>query len=427
MGTPMEESGTLADWFTADRHEEGTAGDLREALGPTLDPDEPIRYHIRGTSELVRERDDVEDAFSPTEDGGSLLAVTERQVLFAVLTDTGERLFDVPLIDVQRVTYESGLFSRSLTLEAWTGERYRFTPAKSGDVEGAVEFIDTASECWQVVDSLLDDLNVHTSNVGAAIEDGDNEAARAEVEAAKATLGQARAHVESASLEGTLGPRLDDAIRDLHRTRMHARRVRATTLATEAKHLADSGKYTEAYERYLRAREHLEEALVVADEHGLRKPPVISDDLDDLETRIETLRLQPRALAKQARERATTTDNLDDSIDAWEQALEHYRDALTAGWGTDLDFEGEQDDLRFRIEVTVSKLIQAREEYALSLEAQAERNRTEGNSELAAYRYEEAIEQLEAAHELASEFRAGQPDTLVAERDRLAEKLDGVR
>lgn len=421
----MKDRGNLRSWFSR-QGDDLSRDDVLEAIGPQLTPNEELQYYVPGKAGIVHENSGETEEREPTEDGGSLLAVTDRQLLFAVAATNGEEVVDVPLIDIQKAEIESSFLKTEISVTVWNRGTYRFQPATVASAEDAVAFVREASECWRIVDGLLDDLNVTTSALGEHIRKGRTDEAETALEAANRKLDRAQARIEAAGLETALLDRIERARTDLHRTRIRALLVRAETLATEAKHQTDAGAYTGAYERYHRARELLETALDIAAEHGIEKPPVITAGLWELETRLQNLTVQPMALAKQARERATTTNNLDVAVDAWEQAFEHYRGALTAGWGIDSDFVGDHDDLREQIETAVEQLIEARIAYAVDLEARGDEERDGGRLDNATYRYEQALDQLEAAHQLSREFRSGDPETVGEERNRVASKLTAI-
>jgi tetratricopeptide (TPR) repeat protein len=132
------------------------------------------------------------------------------------------------------------------------------------------------------------------------------------------------------------------------------------------------------------------------------------------------------AMAHQARERAMATDKHAVAVEHWQDAFEQYRNALTAGWGTDIDF-ADTEQLKERIEETVGDLIGAHRAYAETLEAAGDRALdSAGDTESARTRYRQARNQVDDALGLAREFRSGDPDAMRAFRDRLDEKLTQI-
>jgi hypothetical protein len=183
---------------------------------------------------------------------------------------------------------------------------------------------------------------------------------------------------------------------------------RAEILIRQGRNQTDSRAYTGAYASYTRAREHLETALMAAIEHGFDVVD-IQTRIDDVANRIDSLRVRPIALAHQARERAQKTDHTDIAVQAWQDALDHYRDALTAGWGTDFDFSGNVEELPARIESTVEQLLAARRRFARELLVDGISYRDAGDLETGVERCTMADTQLDTAAQLAREYRSGDP------------------
>jgi hypothetical protein len=106
----------------------------------------------------------------------------------------------------------------------------------------------------------------------------------------------------------------------------------------------------------------------------------------------------------------------------WELALDHYRETLAAGWGTDAAFAGATDALRMQIEWVVTNIVRERKRLASSMEADAKRHRVEGNGERAADCYEAAAAHLTKARRLAAEYDTGDEAAL----DRRASRLEAA-
>ena len=271
--------------------------------------------------------------------------------------------------------------------------------------------------------AALDDARERSAEMGEAIEAGDLEAARDQREAATEKLDKARQYLGRFEIDSpaALQARIAEVERDRARTEIRTRIARAETLITEAGHHTQNRAYTQAYRSFWYARDHLETAQAIARKSDLSEPAEIQSKLDTIENRLSHLEVRPRALAQQACERARGTDKLTVEIEAWQEAFEQYRDALTAGWGTDIDFSGDVDKLRARIETVVANLIERRQDLAAQLEGEGDKHRR-GHPDTAREHYDEALDQLERAHQLAREFRAGDAEALRLERERLGSK-----
>lgn len=389
------------------------------ALEGAIDRNERIQYRLPGKGGVVREHDGGTDRFEPSSGGGSLAVVTDQKLLFAV-DDGGESTIEVPHTDIKRVAARDGLLRSKLAVAVWGDGEYRFRIADASELGAAVEYLREASECWELVIATLDDAYERVAEMGERLEAGRLEEADTAREQANSRLDRARSYLNCADIDPpeALVERIEEAETEKHRTEIRTRISRAETMIADGTHRTENRAYTEACLNFRDARDHLETALSLAREADLPEPPEIDSKLDKIDTRLANLEVKPRALAEQACERATGTDSLTVEIEAWEEALGHYRDALTAGWGLDLGFSGETDELRMKTEIAVGELIDARRQLASRYETEADRQ--EGDA--AMDRYAAAIEQLEEAHQLASEFRSGDQEAIWEDLNRLRGK-----
>lgn len=403
---------------------EQTVTQLETTLDGRLEPDEQLQYRLPGSS-LVHESADGSEAFATSD--GALAAVTDHRLLFVARSADGEQVLEVPHTDISAVDLDSGLFRTSLTVECWDDGVYRFRPA-GGATADAVAYIERASECWQFVETLLDELDGHAQRIENHLEAEQFDQATAVLEDARETADELYERVSAAGLEKPLGDRVSVARRDLQRRRVRVRTKLARSLVAdaEAKHVTDEGgmDYTGAYEQYTSASEHLSAALDIAREHGIEPPAETVETRELVDDRLKLLARQPVAMAKQATERALETDHLDVKVETMQAALGHYRDALAIGWGRGLEPAQDRDEVQFRIELLADGLVDARREYASSLEAAGDALAADDDTEGARERYRDASEQLAAALDLAREFRAPEPAPLERERARIERKAD---
>jgi tetratricopeptide (TPR) repeat protein len=403
------------------------AGEASDAVVAALDgrieADEPVLYRLPGKDDLRHEHDGESQTIAIPAGGKALAVVTDRRLLFVLAGEDDQTVVEVSHLDLKDVDADDGLLRSKLTVEVWNEGSYSLRTA-GGDTLGAtVGYLRDAAACWQQVVAALDDASEQTNELGERLEAGELEAAREAREAATAKLDRAATKLDQFGHEAPapLSDRLAEARTDLAQTQIRGHFARAKTLMTEAQAQTDAGAYTGAFRSYWHARDHLETALSTARRADISKPAVIDSKLDTIETRLDHLRVRPTALARQAVERAEGTDKLDVEVDAWQAAFEHYRDALTAGWGTEIEFAGDTRDIRFQTEVIIANLIDARRRLA----AQYEEAGDEADDAETAESYDQALEQLEAAREFASEFRSGDPERLERHIERVAAKRYG--
>lgn len=384
------------------------ADSLLETVADCLERDEDVQYRLRGTDGIDCERDDGHEKIPVAAGGHSVAVMTNRQLLFAVNTPNGVTTVEIPYTDIRNVETAKGLLGATLSVDVWADGRYTFTPADRDSLTAATEYLERVSTCWQRVVALLEDVRDQTETLAAALEDGRADDAAEASEALERKLENAseRVATSGSGVREVLTERIRRAEQTFHGGRIDARVDRAEILMRQGRNQTDSRAYTGAYASYTRAREHLETALMIAIEHGFDAAD-IQTRIDDVANRIDSLRVRPIALAHQARERAHKTEHTDIAVQAWQDALDHYRDALTAGWGTDFDFSGDVEELPARIESTVEQLLAARRRFARELLMDSISYRDAGDLETAVARLTMAGTQLDAAAQLAREYRSG--------------------
>ena len=405
------------------RHASEPADAFLSALQDYLESGEEIQYSLPGKGDLIREVDGEVHTYTKPPDGQSIAIVTDRQLLFALAGPDERTVIEIPYTNVKSVDADDGLLRSRLTVAVWGEGEYRYKIADSSDLGAAVHYLQAASDCWQRVVSALEDASEQIDLMGEELERGALDHAQEARDQIREKVERAHRYLEQAAIDppSPLCERIERVERKRDRAEIRNRLTRAETLMTEATHQADAREYTAAYQSYWYARDHLETAQMIARNAEVSEPAAVSTKLEEIETRLRHLEVRPLALARQACERAVGTDKLDVEVDAWEQAFEHYRDALTAGWGTDLAFEGETSDIRFRIEVVVANLIEGLQELGDRCEAAGDQLRSSDVAG-AIEQYEGAIEHLERARWFAAQFRAGDREALDDQIDALQAK-----
>lgn len=395
--------------------------DLEEAIESQLAPAEEVRHALQGSGKLVRESEDEEDRLAGPDGADPAVLVTDQHVIYTVEAGEDDTIISVPYTEIGKVDVDDGFLRTTLVVKSWQEGTFRLRVSAGDELSDAVSYIGEAVECWQFATSKLEAARRKTDDVSDHFENGRLGRARTGREDARDLLDRARDAVEAADVTNvpTLAAEIDEVRAQLHWMEVEARLARANTLVTEAKYQTDTRAYAGAAERLWKARDQLENARMVARKAEMAEPAVIEAGLETIERRLEGLRVQPTALAKQARERAERTEDLDVRIETLVASLEHYQDALTAAWGTDFEFAADEAFLRFQIEVVVDDIITARRERADEyLEAAAE-YRAEGDTASARTAVESAIAHLEAAADLAAEFRAGDQAALESDIEEL--------
>ena len=395
-----------------------------EALESRLEESEAVEYQLTSSGGLSHEEDSGDVYEKGGGDGGTLLAVTDRKLVFVVDTRSGLETADVPYTDLKDITADSGLLKTRLSVRVWGRGTYSFEPKEGDSAERAAEFATSGSQAWQRVVAALQDTRQHISTIPTYVKEGDMAAAWDARDAAQSNLETAQTRTGEAPpwFRAPLEERIERVEVELARTWMDARYERGQTLLDEARARTAADQYDEAAAAFQQAREHLERALATAIEDGFALVSDIQSTLSELRTHLDTLRARPLTFAERSCRQAQTADSAELAIPAWEAALDHYRDALEAAWGTGVDFDGDTDALRMQIEWVVANLLSERERLAATLESEGDDHRRADNHGQARDRYEAAATQVAMARRLARQYRAGDTAALTERLDCLREK-----
>lgn len=384
-----------------------TTEQMVEALESRLTESERIPHQLTSSGPLVQqEGNDTQERGGG--DGGILLAVTDRKLVFVVDTGLGIETADIPYTNVKAIETESAFLRTKLAVSVWGRGTFRLRPGRSDAVSDVVAFVSAAADAWQRAMAALQDARQHISELSSQFEAGALEAAVGAREAADDNIRRARR--SAATADEPVGPAIEARVaaveEELARARMEARLDRATLLGSDAATLAETRQYDEAHDTLDRARSHVETARRIADEQAFPEVDHIRSVRDDLDEQAAALGTKPLQRADDARSRAQSVSGSHEGVRAWEHALACTRTALTAGWGTDA-FEGETDALREQVEQAVEEVIQRRRHLADRYESDGDTFRRHGHETLAVDRYETASAHLRAAAHLAAQYRSG--------------------
>lgn len=400
----------------------GTTGATEESfleeIERYVDPEENIKHRLTGTSALEYEHDGRTERMPTAGNGDPYGVLTDRRIIFVVVSSAEKTVTEVTYTDVRGIDVDDGLLHSALTVDVWPEGTYKFEAVDEESVAAAVAYVRDASRCWDYVIAKADEANEKLPAVVEHVEEGRLGRAQETRDEVRQSIDRAREKLAEVDIEPIppLVDRIDDAERELQRTEMQARLARAKGLMTKADHQAEEGEYTEAFRRYWKARDQLENARMLARRADIEEPQVLDSEFEAVESRIENISVRPIAQAKQAHERAQRTRGLDNRIEALEDAFEHYRSALVAGWGTNFEFAGDKEAIRETIESVLDELVTARCERA---ENRIEAGDDDKESPFVQRRYERAAADLERARALAREFRAGDEDAVAALSERL--------
>jgi hypothetical protein len=404
-----------------ERLREGTPSRIDDgvlaALAAKTDQDATIVHQLASKKGLAR-LDDGGDSIGAADGGGSVLVATGRQLVFAVETPDGPVVGPIPFTEIKKVDYNDGMLRARFDVAVWGEGSYRFKPVDRSGLGDVAAYVRRMSDVWDTVVAALGDARQHVVELGNRLEAGDREAASDHRAEARRLIEDAReATTQAPTPRDALSARIDEIERELFHRAMTARIARAETLRERGASHERGRRYPDAHATLRTAVDHLEGAFQLAVEHDFDGVDEVRRELADIMERIESVEARPLAEAERAYERAAEV-GAERGVVLLHEALEHYRTALTAGWGVDrADFDGDATELRECIETVVGELIEARIDLAETLVQEADERSFAADATAARDRYDAAAQQLSAAQSLATQYESGDADDLA---DRLA-------
>ncbi len=379
-----------------------------DALESQLSASERVVYRLVSADGVVREQRG-ETTEKGSGDGGTVLAVTDRELLIVVDTGSGVETAEVPYTDLQTAEVTGSFLRRTFVVSLWGRGTLRITPQQSDELEEVAAFVSEASDVWQRAVAALQDARQYVADIPNRFESGGAEGTRQVRESAREHIETARQRASRApeEVEPAIAERTESVERDLARARVEWRFERGQQLCRTVTERAEAADYDGACDTFQRACTHLEVALSLAEEWEFDEADRIDSEREALADRREWLEAQPLSRAEQALSRARDVDRPEAAVGAWEHALACYRDALTAGWGTGVDFHGDTDALRTQVAWLVGRVVRLRCRVAERYEDQGMTYEASGLERLGLDRYERACAHLFAAERLASQYRAG--------------------
>lgn len=407
-----------------------SSGYLREdPISSYVGDDETVVFVRSNAKHGVSRRDvggDDGTQFRPGDGYRAFAVVTDTRILF-IVGDTrdgdGDWSIPVPLADVEVVEHSEGLLAAEIALTTRSDVVWSFQSRE--DLGDVAAYLDAASMAWLHVESYLETARERVVEAEQHREwQAYDDALSLLSEAAEETA-DARSEERSfasggvAAMDGRIG-----------RTEARIRDVKAEVLRGRAAHNIDHAErrwrgdqYETAYESYRQAHRDYVDVLAVADldfteSRSLRKK------LARVERNLAALERAPVERAEQAHERARETGDPRERCDHLERALERYRRALELDWGVDdRRFTGETGELRERVDVVATDLVETRRREAARRVTAGDEHRANGRDDEARTAYREARDLLDETVGTARELVPGAVDTLTEHRDAIDRRL----
>ncbi|MFW6436352.1 MAG: hypothetical protein ACOCYZ_01815 [Halococcoides sp.] len=399
-----------------------------EPVGTYLDDDEvPLFVLSNGKRGVTRETDDETTTFSPGRGYSTVVAVTDRRLLFVVGGADGDGDWDqsVSLADLEYTRTDQSLFRQTVTIETKDGTRWRFHPTDA-DLDALVSYLDEAAWRW----SRAQD---HLETARSALVDASQYQFSEDFEAAAASIAAVERALETAhEIAGAFGPargrglqnRIAEVERRCEETTGRVSAARGSHLVETAERAWQDGEFEAAYDAYEEAKAAFERAIDVWDEDG-EKVEHLETFNDRIDENLDALSTAPIEGARTLYKRASDADDPETAVVRWERTLERYRTLLEIDWGRDEKrFDVDHDQARARLETIIDELLSAYDRAATAAVEEATTAAESGEYVRAHDRFAAGREFLESAIETGREFA---PDRIEGFDDRVAqidERLD---
>ena len=367
-----------------------------------------------------------ETHFRPGDGYRAFAVVTDTRLLFIVgdIRDgDGDRSIPVPLADVEIVEHSEGLLAGEMALTTRSDVVWGFQSRAA--LEDVTAYVDAASMAWLHLESHLETARELVVEAEQHREWQAYDDALSILSEATEETAAARREERSFAADGVAA--MDDRI---ERAESRIRDAKAKTLRGRAAHNIDHAErrwredqYETAYESYRQAHRDYVDVLAVADldftgSGSLRKK------LARVERNLAALERAPVDRAEQAHDRARETDDPLERSEHLERALERYRNALELDWGVDdRRFTGETGELRERVDVVATDLVETRRREATRRVTAGDEHRANDREEDARAAYREARDLLDETVGTARELVPDAVDTLTEHRDAIDRRL----
>jgi len=402
---------------------------LEDFFEGTEEPAYVLTNEKRG---IEHEDSDGERVVKPGSDYNAVAAVTDERVLLLVGgNDDGNgqnRSVSLPYTEIRSVETKSGMLKSRLTLTARTSDRYTFWLGGREDYGHVEEYVEQAISYWVTVDRRLEKAREHLSTVEDKLEDGDPARARTAINRTEELLEEAE-QVATDFRDGdhAMHRRIAQLETRLSLARIRTHWTRARQLAGDAESARSEGEYIEAYETYRRSLAEYERAMDRSEGVEYHAADDMDAEVAGVEKAIDEVTGAPLRAATEACETALDADDPETAVDRWETALDACREALTLCLRREDVFDGDPDSLRFQVEWTAQKLVEAHRTVADEARDRGDAARETGDAAAAPEAYDRAREHYESARQVAAEFRSCDPERFERALADLPEEIDTER
>lgn len=395
----------------------GSQGDLDDgSLEPLLADAEAVQYVLASAAGIEQTMRDRTTTIEPGADHLAYAVVSNRRIYFLVGADATDPELTVDLASVSGVDLRNAFLSSTLVVSTDTGS-VSFVPADTTAAAAAVSYVSRVGGAWSDLFDAIEGARESLAEVESAI--GAGEDPRSAIQRTRTRLSNAHhcaTHVDDAPTD-LMTAEIEPVEAELDRLRFGSRLERAEGLIDDARAAQESGAFEDGVAAVVEATAVIRDVASVLHDAGA---PGASDRLTAYANDLDVVAQSLLNEAERSCHRALAVEDPGATVDAWEDALARYREAVDAGWdgpaGTSLDA------LRFQVAWVTGNLVDALTARADAREAAADE--LNANDDDAVERYEAARDDLTRARGLADEHSSVAVDGLDDRLDELDRKIE---
>lgn len=385
---------------------------------------------VAGDQPLVCDSASGEEVFEPRLDSQSVGVLTDRRIVLAAGADD-DPIASIPYREVRAIALDDPREPTefSVTVEAATTWRLAVVPSAQRDAKYGHRLVEKAIDLFEQIEEATSAVTAARAELVEPIADGDWATTRERYEQLRSTVDCAQVGVENSPFDGVeaFTQPLDRADSRLEAASVEATLRRVEKLRAVGREWLDEGDVERGARAIETARESLGAVADRADTHDFvvggddatavrldsLSSPVgdassLGDAIERAHEQVDALARRPLANADRRRQRAIETG----SITGLEAALDRYQTLLEVVWSDEEAFGLDRSRLQERVEATASEVIDLRVDIAEAAAAYAEDARAEDRPLDAGDAYRTAVDHYERAHELATVYRAGEPEPI---------------
>ena len=374
-----------------------------------LDDRESIQYVHAGSSGIEHTTNGRSTSIEPGRGTTAYMVVTDRHVYYVLGDEPSSSEVTFPHVDITTAELKSGLLSSTVFVKT-ADSSVRFKPADSSEGEVVAGYVSRVAGAWGEFDGALKDARATITDIEQRLNDG-KETSRL-VQAARSYISNAH---HAATYEDDAPTEMMTNLIEPVETELDQLCVAIDTEQIEV--LLDSAREAKASGDHETAFKTLAEAhSTIADGRKAVTDGGVLETINELGSTYDELVTMTFEDAEAACHRGQQADDPDDAVEAWREARQRYRAALSAEWDGEASVSAEA--LRFQLAWVTQRLVDAHVAHADALEADAAEYDDETD------RYERAKERLKRARELASQHTFATATVSTERLDELDEKIE---